>query len=102
MKNLPAGVTADALTIAAGANDGTLTVHAASTAPQGLTSLDLAAVESVPNGASATAKLDTFVRGLPGTLDTTFATEGIFKNVFASATELGFGRSGAEERFDSS
>jgi len=86
VKNLPTGVTADALTIAAGANDATLTLHAASTAPQGLTSLDIAAVESVANGASATAKLDAFVRGLSGTLDTTFGTEGVFKNVFASGT----------------
>jgi uncharacterized delta-60 repeat protein len=85
VKGLPTGATADPLTIAAGANEGTLTVHAASTTPQGAFSLDLTAVEQVANGASATAKLAAFVRGLPGTLDTTFGTGGIIKEVFTVA-----------------
>jgi uncharacterized delta-60 repeat protein len=49
-------------------------------------SLDLLAAESVANGASAAAKLGAFVRGLPGTLDTTFGTGGVVKNVFAAGT----------------
>jgi uncharacterized delta-60 repeat protein len=86
VSKLPKDATADPLTIPAGALDGTLTLHAASTTPQGLSSLDVLATESVPNGASASATLDAFVRGLPGTLDTTFADGGVFKTVFASAT----------------
>lgn len=85
VKNLPKDATADALTIPAGAVDGTLTLHAAATTPQGLVSLDLVATESVTNGASAAAKLATFVRGLPGTLDTTFGAGGIVKEVFTVA-----------------
>ena len=82
---LPKDATVDPLTIAANAVDGTLTVRAASTTPQGTLSLDVTALEQVPNGASGTAKLAAFVRGLPGTLDTTFGTNGVVNDVFGAS-----------------
>ena len=85
---LPLDATADPLTIPANVNDGTLTLHAAATTPQGLTSIDLTAVEQASNGASTIAKLDTFVRGLPGSLDTTFGTGGIINEVFGNSTSV--------------
>lgn len=83
---LPMGATVDALTIAAGATDGTLTLHAAAGTPQGPVSLAVIATEEVSTGATSIAMLDAFVRGLPGTLDTTFGAGGVVKQVFASQT----------------
>lgn len=86
LTKVPTGTTVDALTIPAGATDGTLTLHVGATTPQGPFALELIATELVDNGATGIAMLDTFVRGLPGTLDTTFGTGGVVKQVFASGT----------------
>jgi len=84
---LPANATADSLTIPAGANEGTLTLHAAATAPQGAVILDITALESVENGAGAAAKLSAFVRGTPGALDTTFATTGALLGAYGTGSD---------------
>jgi uncharacterized delta-60 repeat protein len=86
LAKVPTDTTVDALTIPAGATDATLTLHIAATTPQGPFTLELIATELVDNGATGIAMLDTFVRGLPGTLDTTFGTGGVVKQVFASQT----------------
>lgn len=83
--NLPKDATADPLTIPAGATTGTLTLHAAATTPQGIAALDINANEQVTNGAASSTKLNAFVRGLPGTLDTTFGTGGVVNNVFGTS-----------------
>jgi uncharacterized delta-60 repeat protein len=83
---LPVGATVDPLTVPAGATDGTLTLHASASTPQGPVSLSVIATEQVSGGATSIAMLDAFVRGLPGTLDTTFGDGGVVKQVFSSAT----------------
>ncbi len=73
---LPKGVTADALTLPAGATDAVLTLHAAEASEQGgPTVLEIAAVAADPQ-MPARAKLSVYVRGAPGAVDTTFGVQG--------------------------
>jgi len=72
LAGLPAGVTAAPVTIAAGATSATVTVTAAGTAPH---SLPTAAQVSGTSGALVASKtLTVTVRGLPGSVDTSFAS----------------------------
>lgn len=69
---LPAGVTADALTIAPGATTGTLTLHADATAPHSLPTA--VSVRATLGAASGATDLTVTVYGPPGSLDTSFGS----------------------------
>jgi len=73
LDGLPAGVSAPAVTIAAGETSGTLTVTAAGDSTQGALDLDIiGAAESI----TRSARLRLVVAGEPGTLDQSFAGGG--------------------------
>ncbi|HUS28003.1 MAG TPA: hypothetical protein VMZ53_05825 [Kofleriaceae bacterium] len=71
---LPAGVTADPLTIGAGADSGTLVLR--STAAAVLGSSAMATVTGDGSGAMKSAMVQVYVQGPHGSLDTTFGTGG--------------------------
>ncbi len=82
---LPSGVTAAPATIADGQTQGTVTLSAVAGATQGLAAISAAgALGSIT--ASAAASL--FVRGAPGTLDTSFAASGVMFNPQSAVMEL--------------
>ena len=68
---LPAGATVAPLQIPAGSNEGKLKVTVAATTPQG--SVDLSISASTGDGSTAKGAVPIFVRGAPGSVDTTFA-----------------------------
>ncbi|HEU0030449.1 MAG TPA: hypothetical protein VFQ53_07450 [Kofleriaceae bacterium] len=72
--NLPAGVTADPVEIAADATTGELVLHADPAAAFARLALD---VTATAGDATATAPLDVEVIGRPGTLDPTVGTGGV-------------------------
>lgn len=72
LANLPAGVTAAPVNIAAGSTSATVTVTAAAAAPHSLPT-DVQ-VSGSANGQVASRPLTLTVRGLPGAVDTSFAT----------------------------
>jgi len=80
---LPAGVTVAPVTIAAGATTATITYAAAANATIGKTTTTLH-VDGAGGAISSTANVALDVRGLPGTLDTSFGTMGI-----VTAADLG-------------
>lgn len=82
---LPKEATADVVTIAAGETKGRILVRASTKAVQGPFTLTVDAVESGRNGATARAVRPGLIRGLPGSLDTTFGAGGIVASVFAPA-----------------
>ena len=82
---LPSGVTAAPVTIADGQTQGMVTLSAADGATQGLTKISAAAALG---GVSASAATSVFVRGAPGTLDTSFAASGVMFNSQAVMVEL--------------
>jgi uncharacterized delta-60 repeat protein len=73
--NLPTGVTADPLPLAAGITNGTLTLRAATTAPIDVGATLLVSAASARYTHTAAAAL--VVRDAPGALDVTFGTSGI-------------------------
>ncbi len=82
---LPSGVTAAPVTIADGQTDGTVTLSAAQGATQGLAKISAAAALGAVTASAATAL---FVRGAPGTLDTSFGASGVMFNPQAAVMEL--------------
>jgi uncharacterized delta-60 repeat protein len=72
---LPAGVTAEALTIPAGANSGSLVLDAAASAAEGATMVTVT-VTAAGGGGTGSAPLRVLVGDAPGTLDTSFAGTG--------------------------
>jgi uncharacterized delta-60 repeat protein len=77
---LPSGITADALSIPAGATSGTLTLHA----PTGATLGDgpQLTVTGTSGALVHTASLGLLVQDAPGTLDTTFGVQGVVSDSF--------------------
>jgi len=73
-------------TIPADATSAELELTASPTADQGNVKVDL--VADAGDKATALGSLDVFVRGTPGSLDTTFATGGVFK----STVDISIGR----------
>ncbi|MBX3209364.1 MAG: delta-60 repeat domain-containing protein [Labilithrix sp.] len=71
--SLPTGVTVEPLTIPGASSTGELVVRATSAAKQGPFQ---ATVAGSAASVKASTKLDLFVRGKPGELDTTFGTDG--------------------------
>jgi hypothetical protein len=71
--DLPLGVTVDPLTIQGSQSSGELVIRVNAQAKQGPF---VAKVVGAASKASASAPLEIFVRGKPGTVDTTFGTEG--------------------------
>ncbi|MEZ4257474.1 MAG: hypothetical protein R3B36_00315 [Polyangiaceae bacterium] len=82
VKGLPKDATSAGVVIPAGALEGTLTIQSAAATPQGPSDVVLEAAES--DGSLASAKLPLFVRGAPGTLDTTFAKAGVYSPFFGN------------------
>ena len=82
VKGLPKDATSAGVVIPAGALEGTLTIQSAAATPQGPSDVVLEAAES--DGSLASAKLPLFVRGAPGTLDTTFAKAGVYSPIFGA------------------
>lgn len=82
---LPSGVTAAPVTIADGQTDGTVTLSAAQGATQGLAKISAAAALGAVTASAATSL---FVRGAPGTLDTSFAASGVMFNPQPGVVEL--------------
>jgi len=81
---LRAGLTVAPLTISPGSTEGKLRVTAAAATPQGPIDLSLSATAS--DGTTAKGALPIFVRGAPGTVDTTFAPGGLFISGVQDAT----------------
>jgi len=81
---LPAGATVAPLQIPAGSNEGKLKVTVAATTPQG--SVDLSISASTGDGSTAKGAVPIFVRGAPGSVDTTFAPAGLFLSETDDAT----------------
>jgi hypothetical protein len=79
---LPANVAAVPFTVPDGESVGRLLLRSDTSAVQGLVTVDVEAVESVPNGARAEAKRAVFVRGKAGTLDTTFGDKGLVPSLW--------------------
>jgi uncharacterized delta-60 repeat protein len=88
LTGLPAGVTAAPATIAAGASTGSITLTATAIATIGTTSPTLS-VASGGGKVQATAPVTLLVRGVPGTLDTTFGTAGVVTSSTLGATASG-------------
>ena len=84
----PAGITADPLTIPSGSSTGQLSITVADTINQG--NLDGLAIQghAVGGNASDTENLPLFVRGKPGALDTTFASDGVYQDAWGSYTSI--------------
>jgi uncharacterized delta-60 repeat protein len=74
-EKLPAGVTAEPLTIAAADTAGTLALTASADAAQGAVDLD---VSGTDGEVSSSAALRLLVAGAPGTVDLSFADQGVF------------------------
>jgi uncharacterized delta-60 repeat protein len=86
--SLPAGVSAEPLTIPAGDEGGTLTLTAAADAIQGAVDLD---VSASAGDISRMAGLRLLVAGPPGTVDESFADDGIFTARIGDAPTAGNG-----------
>ena len=83
----PAGVTIRSITIAADSSDGTLSVMTTGDAKQASLDLTISAKRTSADGAEG--KLPVFVRGAPGTLDTTFAPDPLTIAVAANDSTQG-------------
>ena len=88
LTGLPGGVSADPVTVPAGASDAQLSVSATATAGQGAFDVMLAA--SIDGGDAAQAPVRLLVGGPPGTPDQSFADGGTFKTM-AGGTTVGRG-----------
>lgn len=73
---LPSGVTASPATIAAGQTQATITLTAAGSATQGASG-KVSVTGTTASAATASAATAVFVRGAPGTLDTSFGKAGV-------------------------
>jgi hypothetical protein len=89
VSNLPKDASAAPVTIPAGETKGKVVITVAASTPQGPAALDFAALESGPNGASTKTIRSAYVRGLPGTLDTTFGTMGIQTAIYTKTSHTG-------------
>ena len=87
VSGLPAGATANPLTITNGSNSGPLTIVVGSTTPQGTSHLSIDGVAA--NGTiSASTTMDLIVRGPPGSIDSNFGNGGIVSG-FLTTTNFG-------------
>jgi uncharacterized delta-60 repeat protein len=86
---LPAGVTAGPLAIAAGADAGTLTLSATGSAAQGGPAM--ITVTGTAGALERTGGVRVLVGGLPGTLDQSFATAGLFSSQIGTSMTRGRG-----------
>lgn len=87
-RDLPAGVTADPLTIPGDASDGTLVLAATSDSTQGAVDLGIAATAT---DVESTAPLRLLVAGPPGTVDLSFADHGTFRTQVGGLSTVGRG-----------
>lgn len=88
VNSLPSGVTADPLTVGAASTTGTLVLHAASTAPQGAASVEVAASAGT---VMHTRPLRLLVAGQPGSLDMSFGNGGMVATSVPGAVTIGRG-----------
>jgi len=92
VNGLPPGVTAEPLTIKGSEDSGDLVVKVAASTTQGPFT---ATVEgATARNVKASTGLDLFVRGRPGTIDTTFASNGVLTVPPSRGTELGIDAQG--------
>jgi len=82
----PDGVSAPTLTVAAGQTDATLRLDALATAPHSLPTG--AKVQGSAAGQSVSKPLTVTVRGLPGALDTSFASQGLAVDAVATGEDI--------------
>lgn len=86
---LPAGITMLPAAVASGAVDGTLVLETSAAVPQGPAAFELEA--QATDGTVAKVKVDAFVRGRPGVLDSTFNAEGIQPDVYGEVEGVASG-----------
>ncbi len=86
---LPAGITMLPAAVASGVSEGSITIETSAAVPQGATAFELEA--QATDGTVAKLKVDAFVRGRPGVLDSTFNAEGIVPDVFGEVEGIASG-----------
>ena len=92
--DLPAGVSADSVTLPAGTDHGALMISATAGAAQGafdVSATATATATAADSGATAEVTLRLLVAGPPGTLDQSFASMGLFQTQ-ATAAAATYGR----------
>jgi hypothetical protein len=77
IRGLPEGSTVIPAKLSSAQTSGSIRVTTSADSPQGDLAGAVLEATSVPSGITATSRLDIFLRGAPGELDTTFGTDGV-------------------------